>query len=123
MKQSILVMLIAAVATLLATSCGPSASEKIALLQAQKAKNDSVRIAELKALKEEDAYKASLRDSLTAYSDLLTRQQKSLAQLRANSLASNDQLSPTKIVELTNLRFAIQHSQDQISQLRYQLSH
>jgi len=116
-------MLIAAAAALLATSCSLSASEKTALLQAQKAKNDSVRIAGLKALKEEDAYKASLRDSLTAYNDLLTHQQRSLAQMRATSLASNDQMSPTRTVELTNLRFAIQHSQDQISQLKRQLSH
>lgn len=122
MRPIILSILIVAIA-LIATSCGPSASQRTAMLQAQKAKNDSLRIAELKAVKDEEAYKASLRDSLIAYNDLLTRQQKSLAQLRANTLASNDQMSPTKTVELTNLRFAIQHSQDQISQLKRQLSH
>ena len=109
------------IATLLAAACGPRTSEKTAMLQVQKAKNDSLRIAEIKATRDAQAYQASLRDSLTVYNDLLTRQQKALTQFQAAINNGDAQITQTKTVELTNLRFAVQHSQDEISLIKRQL--
>lgn len=122
MRQATLSTLILAT-TLIAASCGLSDKERTTILQAQKAKNDSVRIAEIRAVKDEETYKASLRDSLSSYTSLLTRQQRSLAEFKARLNSGEAQLTPNKTVELTSLEFAVQHSQDQISQLRRQLSH
>lgn len=107
--------------TLLAAACGPSASEKTAMLLVQKAKSDSIRTTEIKAIQDEQAYQASLRDSLTVYNDLLTRQQKALTQLETAINSGDIEMNQTRTLELTNLRFAVQHSQDQISLIKRQL--
>jgi hypothetical protein len=119
MKTSLLPALFAT--TLLAAACGPNTSEKTAMLLVQKAKSDSIRTIEIRATKDEQAYQASLRDSLTVYNDLLTRQQKTLTLLQAAINSGDGQMTQTRTLELTNLRFAVQHSQDQISLIRRQL--
>jgi hypothetical protein len=122
MKTTIPLTLLTA-ATLLAASCGLSEKEKIAIVQAQKAKSDSLHVAEIKALKDEETYRASLRDSLTKYTTLLTRQQTALTRLRSQMQQTGEgpKLESLKLEQI-NLQFAIQHSTDQISQLQRGLS-
>jgi hypothetical protein len=90
----ILVVLSATI--LLATSCGLSEKEKTALLQAQQAKDDSIRTAEIKQVKDDDALKSALGNSLSAYNNLLNRQQNALVQLRANLYTANDEMTQVK---------------------------
>jgi len=107
--------------TLLVAACGRSTTQTTAMLEAQKAKNDSIHIAEIKATQDAQAYQASLRDSLTAYNNLLTHQQKALNQLQSAVNSGETQMTQDRTLELTNLRFAVQHSQDQISLIKRQL--
>jgi hypothetical protein len=121
MKTRIPFALLTAV-TLFAASCGLSEKEKTAFLQAKKAKNDSLHIAEIQALQEEESYRATLRDSLTAYTNLLTRQQNALAKLRLETQATSQESKLESLkLEHINLQFALQHSTDQIAQLQSQL--
>lgn len=131
-------------ATLLAVSCGPTEKEKETILQAQKAKEDSVRIAEVRAIRDEEAYKATLRDSLAAYNALLPGRQAALVQIRADIYAANDRLNQLKatlssrehetlireqeskiqclIVQQTDLQSAIDHYKNEIAKIRRTLS-
>jgi hypothetical protein len=94
MKPIILAALSATI--LLASSCGLSDKEKTALLQAQQAKDDSLRVAEIKQVKDEEATKSALSDSLSAYNDLLLRQQNALVQLRTEIYTANDEMTQIK---------------------------
>jgi hypothetical protein len=126
---------------LLLASCGPGEKERIAQLQAQKVKEDSVRIAEIQRLKDAEAFRSALNDSLTAYNTLVTQQQNALAQLRTAIYAANDELSQIResspgrdqvqrqelkiqslIVQQITLQSAMQHSQAEIKQIRSQLT-
>lgn len=90
-------MLVVLSATILfATSCGLSEKEKTELLQAQQAKDDSIRTAEIKQVKDEDALKSALGDSLSRYKNLLDLQQNTLIQLRANLYTANDEMTQVK---------------------------
>jgi hypothetical protein len=135
--------LIFAVATLLLlASCGPSEQEKIAQLQVQKAKNDSLRIAGIQSLKDAKLLRAALSDSLAAYTTLLDHQQKELIKLRTTLLAANDDLTELKqsnsgrtqqvqnqelkiqsfVVQQITLVSSMEHSQAQIAQIKSQLT-
>jgi hypothetical protein len=80
----------------LASSCGLTDKEKTAFLQAQQAKDDSIRIAQIKQVKEEEFQKAALGDSLATFKNLLTRQQNDLILLRTNIYAANDEMAQIK---------------------------
>jgi hypothetical protein len=131
---------------LLATSCGLRDKEKTAILQAQQAKDDSLRVAEIKQVKDQDAMRSALRDSLSTYTSLLDRQQSAMVQLRTTLYTANDDMSQIKafhfgrlpkdreaqvqnqelkiqslILEQTKLQTSIQHSTEEISQLKSEL--
>jgi hypothetical protein len=126
---------------LLLASCGLSEREKMAQLQAQKVRNDSIRIADVQRLKDAEAFRSALNDSLTAYNTLVTQQQNALNQLRATIYAANAELSQIKefrsgqgqvqkqelkiqslIVQQITLQSAMQHSQAEIKQILSQLA-
>lgn len=134
-------------ALLLLASCGPGEKEKTALLQAQKLRNDSIRTADIQVLKDAQAQRSSLSDSLTAYAALLTRQQKQLIQLRAALNAANDELIQIKqfhsgrtpddqetqvhnqemkvqslLVQQISLQSDFEHNQSEITQIKAQLA-
>jgi hypothetical protein len=145
MKLTILTALSATI--LLATSCGISDKEKTALLQAQQAKDDSIRVAQIKQVKDEEALKSALGDSLSAYNNLLLRQQNALIQLRTEIYTANDEMTQIKsfhfgrmpqdkenqirnqelkiqtlIMTQTNLVSAIEHSAETIRAIRTELA-
>ena len=94
MKPTIIFALLATI--ILATSCGLSEKEKVAILQAQQAKDDSIRVAQIKQVKDEDAQRSALGDSLSAYNTLLIRQQNALVQLRTAIYTANDEMTQIK---------------------------
>jgi len=132
--------LIAIASILLLASCGPSENEKIALLQAQKAKDDSIRTADIQRLKDAELFRAALSDSLTAYTTILTRQQNELTHLNAVIYAANDEMAEIKnsgretqvrnqelkvqslLVQQISLQASVQHSQVEINQIKKQLA-
>jgi hypothetical protein len=145
MKPMILVALSATI--LLTTSCGISDKEKTALLQAQQAKDDSIRVAQIKQVKDEETLKSALGDSLSAYNNLLLRQQNALIQLRTDIYTANDEMTQIKsfhfgrmpqdkeiqirnqelkiqslIMTQTNLVSAIEHSTETIKAIRNELA-
>jgi hypothetical protein len=73
-----LINLVSAAALLLAASCGLNQDEKTSLLQAQQAKDDSIRVAQINHVKKTEALKSALGDSLAFYNALLSRLQNSL---------------------------------------------
>jgi chromosome segregation ATPase len=127
---------------LLLTSCGLGEKEKTARLQEQKAKDDSLHIAELQRLKEAESFRSALNDSLSAYTAQLTHQQHDLAQLRTAIYAANDELSEIKqshpdqapqvqrqemkiqsmLVQQISLQSSAEHLQAEITQIRSQLA-
>ncbi len=131
----------------LATSCGLSEKDKTTLLQAQQAKDDSIRVAQIKQVKDEQALKSALGDSLSAYNDLLERQQRSLVLLRTNIYTANDEMTQIKafhfgrmpqdkenqiraqelkiqslIMAQTNLLAAIEHTTEAVRGIRNELA-
>lgn len=141
MKSMILAALSATL--ILCTSCGLTEKEKIALLQAQQAKDDSIRIAQINQVKNQEAQKAALGDSLAAYKNLLTGQQNDLIQLRTNIYTANDEMTQIKafhfgrmpkdrddqirnqelkiqslLMAQTNLQVAIQHTAEKINAIK-----
>jgi hypothetical protein len=145
MKPTIIFALLATI--ILSTSCGLSEKEKVALLQAQQAKDDSIRAAQIKQVKDEDAQRTALGDSLSAYNALLTRQQSALVQLRTAIYTANDEMTQIKafhlgrlpkdqetqvqnqelkiqslILEQSNLQTAMQHSFQEIAQIKTELA-
>ncbi len=80
----------------LAASCGLSNKEKTSLLQAQQAKDDSIRVAQIKQVKDEEAFKTALEDSLADYKNLLNAQQNTLIQLRTTIYTANDEMTHIK---------------------------
>ena len=94
MKPMILAILSATM--LLAASCGLSEKDKIALLQAQQAKDDSIRVAQIKQVKDEDALKSALSDSLSACTRLFNLQQNAMIQLRTSIYTANDEMTQIK---------------------------
>jgi len=127
---------------LVLSSCGLSEKERTALLEVQKAKDDSIRMAEIQRLKDAEQFRSTLSDSLAAYTALLTRQQKDLAQLRTAIYAANDELSEIKqshsdqtpqvqkqemkiqsmLVQQISLQSSVEHLQSEITQIRSQLA-
>lgn len=133
-------------ATILATSCGLKEKEKISLLQAQKAKDDSIRIAAVNQEKATEALKSALQDSIVFYTAFLGRQQNMLIQSRTSIYTANDEMTQIKSFHLgrlpqtrdaqirdqelkiqtlimgqTNLQAAIQRNLDEISRLKAEL--
>ena len=131
---------------LLATSCGLRDKEKTAILQAQQAKDDSLRVAQIKQVKDQDALRSALRDSLSAYTTLLDRQQNAMVQLRTSLYTDNDDMTQLKafhlgrlpqdreaqvknqelkiqslILEQSKLQTSIQHSTEEIVQLKSEM--
>ena len=131
---------------LLATSCGLRDKEKTAILQAQQAKDDSLRVAQIKQVKDQDALRSALRDSLSAYTTLLDRQQNAMVQLRTSLYTANDDMTQIKafhlgrlpqdreaqvknqelkiqslILEQSKLQTSIQHSTEEIVQLKSEM--
>lgn len=88
-----LVTLISAVAIVLAASCGINQKDKTALIVAQQAKDDSIRIADIDQLKKTEALKVSLNDSLTFYTALLNKQQNALFLNRTSLYTANDEMT------------------------------
>jgi hypothetical protein len=141
------ILLLAFAATiLLATSCGLGDKEKTAILQAQQAKDDSLRVAQIKQVKDQDALRSALRDSLSAYTILLDRQQSAMVQLRTTLYTANDDMTQIKafhlgrlpkdreaqvknqelkiqflILEQSKLQTSIQHSTEEIAQLKSEM--
>lgn len=136
-------VLVFAVGVFLFASCGLSQKEKIAIQQAQAAKDDSVRLADVRQVQEEAALKVALKDSLSGYNALLIRQQTALVQLRATIYTANDEMTQIKgfhfgrspqdreaqirnqelkiqslLLQQANLQSAIQQTTEQITQLR-----
>jgi hypothetical protein len=127
---------------LLLAACGLSEKEKTALLQVQKAKEDSIRTAEIQRLKDAAQYRSSLSDSLSAYNTLVARQQKDLAQLRTAIYAAKDALSELQqshsdqspqvqrqemkiqalLVQQISLQASLEHNQAEMTQIRSQLT-
>ena len=117
-------------------------NQKTAQLQAQKAKDDSIRIAQIRQIKETEILKSSLEDSLASYKSLLGRQQNALIQLRTSIYTANDDMTQVKafhlgrlpqtremevrnqeikiqslIMQQSSLQEDVQHSMNKISQL------
>ena len=78
-------------------------NQKTAQLQAQKAKDDSIRIAQIRQIKETEILKSSLEDSLASYKSLLGRQQNALIQLRTSIYTANDDMTQVKAFHLGRL--------------------
>lgn len=141
MKQIILLVAVVSLA-----SCGLSEKEKTALLQAQKAREDSIRTADIPRLKDVQAQRSALSDSLASYNALLTRQQKGLIQLRSAIYNANDELVQIKkfrsgrtpdeqetqvhnqemkiqslLVKQITLQSEMEHNQSEIAQIKAQL--
>jgi hypothetical protein len=141
-------ILLAISATLfLVTSCGISDKEKTALLQAQQAKDDSIRVAQIKQVKDDEVLRSALNDSLSANNNLLSRQQNALIQLRTDIYTANDEMTKIKafhfgrmpqdrenqvrnqelkiqslIVAQTNLVGAIEHTSETVRAIRTELA-
>jgi len=134
-------------ALLLLASCGPGVKEKTALLQAQKTRNDSIRTADIQVLKEAQAQRSALGDSLTAYTKMLTRQQSGLVHLKAALYSANQELTRIKqfhsgrtpqeletqvhnqelkiqslLVDQISLQSEMEHNQSEIAQIKAQLA-
>jgi hypothetical protein len=101
-------------ALLFATSCGLSEKDKTALIQAQQAKDDSIRVAQIKQVKDAEALKSALGDSLSACNDLLGRQQNALVLLRTNIYTANDEMTQIKAFHFGRM------PQDKENQIRSQ---
>jgi hypothetical protein len=78
-------------------------NQKTAQLQAQRAKDDSIRIAQIRQIKETEILKSSLEDSLASYKSLLGRQQNLLIQLRTTIYTANDDMTQIKAFHLGRL--------------------
>jgi hypothetical protein len=98
----------------LATNCGLSEREKSTLLQHQKDIDDSIRSAQITQIKEVEKEKSALSDSLTYYSNLLSRQKNSLIQVRTSLYTANDQMTQIKAFHLGRMPI------DKESQIRNQ---
>jgi hypothetical protein len=66
------------------------------MLQTQRAKDDSIRVAQIKQVKDEEALKTALGDSLSASNSLFVRQQNALVQLRTEIYTANDEMTQIK---------------------------
>lgn len=139
---------LAVAATLLVTaSCGLSNKEKLAIEEAQRANDDSIRLAEIKQARYEDSLRTAWRDSLFGCNALLNREQTALIQLRSAIYTANDEMTQIKgfhfgrlpqereteiqnqelkiqtlLLQQTNLQIAIQETMKQISHLKFELT-
>jgi hypothetical protein len=142
------VIVFAFAATILFTAaCGLSTKEKIAIQQAQQAKDDSIRLAQINQVQYEAALQAALKDSLSSYTALLARQQTALIQVRTAIYTANDEMTQIKgfhlgrlpqdrenqiqnqelkiqtlLLQQTNLQTAMQQTLDQITRLKSALT-
>lgn len=127
---------------LLLASCGLNEKERTALLQAQKAKDDSAKTAEIQRLKDAETFRSALSDSLAAYSTLVAHQQDALNKLRTVIYSANDELTELRqspqaresqvrkqeqkvqslVVEQISLQASLEHTQAEITQIRSQLT-
>jgi hypothetical protein len=142
-----LIIPVMALAIFLIVSCGLSQNEKSALLNAQKAKDDSIRVAAVTQVKKTDSLKSSLNESIIFYTSLLGRQQSALILNKTAIYTANDEMTQIqafhvgrtpqereqqvaaqelKIQSLVSLQAslqtAIQQNIDKISAFRIQLS-
>ncbi len=90
------ITLVSAAAVLLAFSCGLSQDQKASLLKAQKAKDDSIRVAQIDQVKETESLRSALGDSLVFYTALLSRQQNGLILNKTNLYTANDEMTQIK---------------------------
>lgn len=141
------IILLALAATIMLASCGISEKEKTVLLQAQQAKDDSTRLAQIQQVKAEDTERSALRDSLSSTTTFLAREQNALVQLRTSIYMANDEMTQIKafhfgrlpkdrdaqvqnqevkiqtlLLQQTNLQTAIQHTTAAIAQLKTALA-
>ena len=98
--KPILLLIVVLATSLLATNCNLREKEKAALLQAQQAKDDSIRQAEVSQVKQTEARKSSLTDSLNSYNTLQGRLQSALIQTRASLYTANDQMTQIRAFHL-----------------------
>src|ERR1700722_7949099 len=89
--------------TIFVGSCGLNEKEKDALLEHQKAVDDSIHLAELNKVKEVEKEKSALSDSLAYYSILIGQQKNVLAHNRAAVYTANDQMNQIKSFQLGRL--------------------
>lgn len=131
---------------LLTTQCGLNDKEKASLLHEQQVKDDSVRIAQINHIKDREALRSNLSDSLASHTALLNRQQNFLIQLRTSIYAANDQMTQIKafhfgrlpadrdiqirnqeqaiqtlLLQEQNVQEVIQHTKEDIEQLKAEL--
>lgn len=98
--KPILLLIVVLATSLLATNCNLREKEKAALLQAQQAKDDSIRQAEVSQVKQTEARKSSLTDSLNSYNTLQGRLQSALIQTRASLYTAKDQMTQIRAFHL-----------------------
>ncbi len=101
--MKLVVTLISAAAFVWAASCGLNQKDKTALLIAQQAKDDSIRMEDIDQLKKTEVLKASLNDSLTFYTDLLNRQQNALVLNKTSIYTANDEMTQIQSFHLGRL--------------------
>jgi energy-converting hydrogenase Eha subunit H len=94
------ITLLSVAAAFIAISCGLSQNQKTALLDAQKAKDDSIRIAAIGQVKKTEALKSSLGDSINFYVELLNRQQNSLILNKTAVFTANDEMTQIQAFHL-----------------------
>ena len=95
-----LITLVSATAVFLAFSCGLSQDQKTSLLKAQKAKDDSIRVAQVDQVKETESLRSALGDSLVFYTALLSRQQNGLILNKTNLFTANDEMTQIKVFHM-----------------------
>jgi predicted dienelactone hydrolase len=81
---------------LLATACGISDKEKTAIQQAQQAHDDSIRTAQITEVKNADAEKVTLDDSLSKDNALVNQEQDALVRVRTAIYTANDEMTQIK---------------------------
>jgi hypothetical protein len=91
--MKLLVTLLFATGIVLAASCGLNQKDKTALIIAQQAKDDSIRMADINEIKKTEALKAALNDSLTFHTALLNRQQNALVLNKTSLYTANDEMT------------------------------
>jgi hypothetical protein len=98
-----LITLVSATAVFLAASCGMNQNEKTSLLKAQKAKDDSTRVAQINYVKKVESLKSALGDSLAFYINLLSRQQNGLILINTALYTANDDMTQIQAFHLGRL--------------------
>ncbi len=90
------ILLVALAATALFAACGISDKEKAAIQQAQQAHDDSIRTAQITEVKNADAERTALNDSLSVYTALLNQEQDALVRVRTAIYTAGDEMTQIK---------------------------